>query len=405
MRKLNTLYNISEWLISFCLLISVLASCQGGGGSNDKLSYDESINDEQQIELLKSQARSFADSVKSAGYSVLGIFVNEERHSVFYAKTGLKTTDYDNRQTCLPPIKRKNVKTGNDQIIQIPNKIDGHPIQANLIVNSYASDDKILLLSTSRNTSQVDGYDDNFNKAPIDVFYLDVSDLSFHYLCGGCHWRLGQENHYGEQPIPFLACYDKNIKIPLSQIFDGSFRFDNMTFNENEVDNDVDYDEYEEIEDNGYTQPTSSPSKSVSTKSDPKPIKTEATTKPSDQVNTAPAAPVREEKQTAPQAEQKAKANAGPEFQGGNYALTSYIAQHIHYPPVAAEKKIQGKVIVKVTISATGQVSNAEIVQSVDPMLDAEALRLAKSLPRFTPAHRNGQPVQSTMTIPINFRL
>lgn len=404
MRKFYIMNRIAYWLVSICTLICVLSSCQGGSGSKDGLSYDESINDEQQIELLKSQAGSFADSVKSAGYSVLGVFVNEERHSVFYAKTGLKTTDYD-RQTCLPPIKRKNIKTGNEQIIQIPNKIDGHPVQANLIVNSYASDDKILLLSTSRNSSQVDGYDDNFNKAPIDVFILDVSDLSFHYLCGGCHWRLGQENQYGEQPIPFLACYDKNIKIPLSQIFDGSFRFDNMTFSENGVDNDVDYNEYEEIEDDGYSQPIDPSSNSVSTKPDSKPIKTEATAKPSDQVSTAPAAPVREEKQTAPQAEQKPKANAGPEFQGGNYALTSYIAQHIHYPPVAAEKKIQGKVIVKVTISATGQVSNAEIVQSVDPMLDAEALRLCKSLPRFTPARRNGQPVASTMTIPINFRL
>jgi len=159
------------------------------------------------------------------------------------------------------------------------------------------------------------------------------------------------------------------------------------------------YNDYDEYEDRPSQSMTSS-----DPKSETKP-KTEAVTRANDQASTPPAAPVREERQDASQAEQTPKANAGPEFQGGNYALSSYIARHINYPPAAAEKKIQGKVVVKLTISSTGQVSNAEIVQSVDPMLDAEALRLCKSLPRFTPARRNGQPVASTMTIPINFRL
>lgn len=404
MRKFIVLYRIPIFFVSLCVLICVLSSCQSGGASKDKLSYDESLNDEQQVELLKKQARTFADSVKSAGYSVLGVFVNEERHSVFYAKTGLKTTDDYDKYTCLPPIRRKNLKTGNEHIVQIPGKIEGHQVHANLIVNSYAQDGKILLLSTSRNTSQVDGYDDNFFKAPIDVFYLDVTDLSFHYLCGGCHWILGQENHYGEQPIPFLACHDKNIKIPLSQIYDGSFSFDSLPKEEKEIeDYDSDLEEYDD-NDNSVSQPATS-SNATSTKSDSKPIKTETAAKHSDQVSTSPAAPDREEKQTASQVEQTPKANAAPEFQGGNYALSSYIARHLNYPAAAMEKKIQGKVVVKLTISPTGQVSNTEIVQSVDALLDAEALRLAKSLPRFTPARRNGQPVQSTMTIPINFRL
>ena len=180
----------------------------------------------------------------------------------------------------------------------------------------------------------------------------------------------------------------------------GSEDEDDIALQEEPLNEDTQYDEYYE---ESSSQPTSSIA--VSEKSESKPLKTESANQPREQENAAPATPTREERQAAPQAEQTPKENVGPEFQGGNYALSSYIARHINYPPAAAEKKIQGKVVVKLTISPTGQVSNAEIVQSVDPMLDAEALRLCKSLPRFTPARRNGQPVQSTMTIPINFRL
>ena len=181
--------------------------------------------------------------------------------------------------------------------------------------------------------------------------------------------------------------------------FLGSEGEDDIALQEEPLNEESQYDENEE----STSQPTSTNTESE--KAESKPLKTESTNQPREQVNTAPTTPVREEKPAASQVEQTSKTNAGPEFQGGNYALSSYIARHLHYPAAAAEKNIQGKVVVKLTISSTGQVSNAEIVQSVDPMLDAEALRLCRSLPRFTPARRNGQPVASTMTIPINFRL
>jgi len=171
-----------------------------------------------------------------------------------------------------------------------------------------------------------------------------------------------------------------------------------MSQDEDMID-DNQYSEYDDYEESP-SQPTTPSNNSAASQLETKP-RTEPVTRTSAQTSTPSAAQAREERQAA----QTPKANAGPEFQGGNYALTSYIARHLNYPAAAMEKKIQGKVVVKLTISPTGQVSNAEIVQSADVLLDAEALRLAKSLPRFTPARRNGQPVQSTMTIPINFRL
>lgn len=180
----------------------------------------------------------------------------------------------------------------------------------------------------------------------------------------------------------------------------GSEDEDDIALQEEPLNEDAQYDEYYEERS---SQPTSTNTESE--KAESKPLKTESTNQPREQVNTAPTTPAREERHVAPHAEQTPKANAGPEFQGGNYALSSYIARHLHYPAAAAEKYIQGKVVVKITISSTGHVSNAEIIQSVDDLLDAEALRMCQSLPRFTPARLNGQPVASTMTIPINFKL
>ena len=211
------------------LFTLVLAGCQRGSGTSE-LTVDESIGSEQEAELLKVRANAFTDSITSAGYKVLGVFVDEQRHSVYYARAGLSTSDGDGN-TALPPIIRKNIKTGSEQTIKIPVKMNGHSLMANLLVNSYASDGKILLLSTSNNNGQSNNA--AFYEEPIDVFYLDVSDLSFHYVTGGRHWRIGKEKNYSDDTsIPYLADYNNDVKVPLSQVFDGSFCFDEITMDD-----------------------------------------------------------------------------------------------------------------------------------------------------------------------------
>lgn len=259
--KRNLLF--SSLVLAFGLFAFILISCQGHGRS-ESLNYDETINDEQQVELLKSQANAFVDSIKEAGYDVLGIFVDEKHHSVFYARKGL-SVGYSDVNTRLLPILRKNIKTGKEQAVQIPSVIDGHSVKANLLLRSWAAEEKILLLSTSKNSSEIqNSYSSYFRDEPIDVFILNVTDLTFHYVTGGRHWQLGQENHYGEEPVPFLACYDENIRIPLSQIFDGSFRFEYLPKVEKEIidtysDTDRDYYDDEncssqEVSDNATTR-------------------------------------------------------------------------------------------------------------------------------------------------------
>ena len=94
-----------------------------------------------------------------------------------------------------------------------------------------------------------------------------------------------------------------------------------------------------------------------------------------------------------------------PQFPGGEAALMKFLASHINYPPTAAEHDIQGKVVVQFVVKKDGSIGEVKVVRSVDPELDAEAIRVCKLLPKFTPGRQNGQPVNVLYTLPMTFRL
>ena len=94
-----------------------------------------------------------------------------------------------------------------------------------------------------------------------------------------------------------------------------------------------------------------------------------------------------------------------PEFPGGITALLQYIYENTVYPEVAKENNIQGKVIVKFCVTPTGGVSKVEILKGVDPELDAETIRVVKTLPPFKPGRQGGKSVPVWFTLPINFQL
>lgn len=95
----------------------------------------------------------------------------------------------------------------------------------------------------------------------------------------------------------------------------------------------------------------------------------------------------------------------GPVFPGGQLEMLKAIAERMQYPAEAKTKRIQGRVVVKFTVAVDGKVTNPVIAESVDPLLDTEALRVVGSLPDFTPATLNGKPVEAPMAVPITFTL
>jgi periplasmic protein TonB len=90
---------------------------------------------------------------------------------------------------------------------------------------------------------------------------------------------------------------------------------------------------------------------------------------------------------------------------GGAQALREYIAENTRYPVVASENNIQGKVFVKFCVTATGNVDQVSIFKGVDPLLDAEALRVVRSFPRFEPGKQSGRAVPVWLIINIDFKL
>ena len=94
-----------------------------------------------------------------------------------------------------------------------------------------------------------------------------------------------------------------------------------------------------------------------------------------------------------------------PQFPGGEEALRKYLASHINYPPMAAENNVQGRVVVQFVVEKTGNIGEVKVVRSVDKDLDREAVRVCKSLPRFTPGRQNGQAVPVWFTLPVTFKL
>lgn len=95
-----------------------------------------------------------------------------------------------------------------------------------------------------------------------------------------------------------------------------------------------------------------------------------------------------------------------PVFAGGDQEIINFIANNTKYPEKAKEKNIAGKVIVRFVVEKDGTVAGAEILKSVDPLLDAEALRVVSSLPKFEkPAKKDGKTVSVYYMIPISFAL
>lgn len=99
------------------------------------------------------------------------------------------------------------------------------------------------------------------------------------------------------------------------------------------------------------------------------------------------------------------KVEEDPMFPGGNPALQKYIAENTKYPVEASENNIQGKVIVKFAVWSDGSVKKIEVMRSIHPSLDEEAMRVVSTLPTWKPGKQNGRPVPVWFYVPVNFQM
>jgi protein TonB len=94
-----------------------------------------------------------------------------------------------------------------------------------------------------------------------------------------------------------------------------------------------------------------------------------------------------------------------PEYPGGKPALYKFINENLVYPSEAQKNNIQGRVVLKFVVNPDGSVDRIEVLGSIDPLLDNEAIRVVKIMPKFKPGKQAGVPVKVWFTLPILFRL
>ena len=94
-----------------------------------------------------------------------------------------------------------------------------------------------------------------------------------------------------------------------------------------------------------------------------------------------------------------------PQFPGGMKELMTFLSENVRYPEAAHKTGVQGRVIANFVVEKDGSITEAKIVKSVSPELDAEALRVINSMPNWIPGRQNGEAVRVKYTIPVTFQL
>lgn len=90
---------------------------------------------------------------------------------------------------------------------------------------------------------------------------------------------------------------------------------------------------------------------------------------------------------------------------GGVEAYAQYLADNQQYPTAALQAKVQGTATVTFVVEKNGSVSNVAVAQPLNPLLDAEAIRVIKGGPRWTPARHKGGVVRQRVAVPITFEI
>ena len=94
-----------------------------------------------------------------------------------------------------------------------------------------------------------------------------------------------------------------------------------------------------------------------------------------------------------------------PMFPGGAVEMMKWLQRNLKYPPLAQERKIQGKVVAEFIVNKDGSVTDVKVVKSLNPMCDREVLRVLRMMPRWTAGIENDQPCRTKVCIPVVFKL
>jgi protein TonB len=94
-----------------------------------------------------------------------------------------------------------------------------------------------------------------------------------------------------------------------------------------------------------------------------------------------------------------------PEFPGGAVEFMKWLTKNLRYPSSAQQRKVEGKVVAQFIVNTDGSISDIKVLQSVEPSLDREALRVLRMMPRWKAGQQDAKPCRTQVCIPIVFKL
>lgn len=94
-----------------------------------------------------------------------------------------------------------------------------------------------------------------------------------------------------------------------------------------------------------------------------------------------------------------------PDFPGGWSAFTQWLTKNLKYPRQAKQRKIQGMVVVSFIVNKDGTVADLKVSTPCDPLLDREAMRVMKMMPKWKPGVDHDKPCRTMIAVPVVFKL
>jgi protein TonB len=97
--------------------------------------------------------------------------------------------------------------------------------------------------------------------------------------------------------------------------------------------------------------------------------------------------------------------NCTPEFPGGDVALQKFLQENLIYPTIERDNEIQGRVVIGFVVNNNGELEELQLLRSIIPGIDKEAMRVIKQMPAWNPAIYYNKPIKMRATINIVFKL
>jgi TonB family protein len=102
----------------------------------------------------------------------------------------------------------------------------------------------------------------------------------------------------------------------------------------------------------------------------------------------------------------KSQPEVAAQFPGGMQGIANFLNEQVKYPKKCEKANIEGKASIEFIVCTDGSICNHKVIESSgNKLLDAEALRVVKLIPKVKPASKNGVPVPSYFNVPITFVL